>query len=151
MKRLIAVVSTVLFLAACSDSDSGTRPEEITVADLVGSWTASSLVFTNNANSAEKFDVIAAGGENRVTVLDGGRARTWIDFGTFSDEWDAQLSIAGNVLTSRPAEVSRSVRSWTFTLEGNVLTLTDSSSEFDFTLANGTGVSATEVVTFMRQ
>jgi len=151
MKRLIALVSTVLFLGACSDSDSGTRPEEITVADLVGSWTASSLVFTNNANPAEEFDVIAAGGENRVTVLDGGRARTWIDFGTFSDEWDAQLSIAGSVLTSRPAETSRSVRSWTFTLEGNVLTLTDSSSEFDFTLANGTGVPATEVVTFVRQ
>lgn len=108
-------------------------------------------MYTNNANSAEKSDLIAAGEANRVTVLDGGRARTWIEFGTLSDGWDAQLSIAGNVLTSNPAEASRSVRRWTFTLEGNGLTLEDSRSEFDFTLANRAGVSATELVTFVRR
>jgi hypothetical protein len=151
MRRLITAVTVVLLAAACSGSDKETGPEEVTMADLVGSWTAASLTYTNNANSAEKFDLIAAGGESRLTVLSDGRARTWLEIGSLSDEWDAQLSISGNTLTSTPAEASRGVRSWTFSLDGDLLELTDTSSEFDFTLANGAGVSATQLVVLIRQ
>jgi len=151
MKRFITVVSVLLSVAACSGSDKAAGPDEITIADLVGSWTASSLTFTNNGNPGQKLDLIALGGENRMTVLDGGRARTWLEFGTFSDEWDAQLTISGNTLTSQPAEASRGVQTWTFSLEGNVLELSDTSSEFDFTLAGGDAVPATLVVVLIRQ
>ena len=151
MKRFITALSVMLFAVACSDSDKASGPEEVTIADLVGSWTASSLVYTNNGNPAQKLDLIAAGGENRVTVLNGGGARTWLDFGTFSDEWDAQLTVSGNTLRSQPVEASRGVRTWTFTLEGNVLELTDNSAEFDFTLAGGPAVSATQKVVLVRQ
>ena len=71
--------------------------------------------------------------------------------GTFDDEWDAQLSISGNVLTSTPAEATRPVRHFTFTLDGNVLSLEDGSSEFDFTLSAGAGVSASESLELVRQ
>jgi len=151
MKRFITVVSVLFSVAACSGSDKAAGPDEITIADLVGSWTASSLTFTNNANPGQKLDLIALGGENRMTVLDGGRARTWLEFGTFSDEWDAQLTISGNTLTSQPAEASRDVQTWAFSLEGNVLELSDTSSEFDFTLAGGDAVPATLVVVLIRQ
>ena len=67
------------------------------------------------------------------------------------DEWDAQLSISGNTLTSTPAEATRETRVWTFTLVGNTLTLTDSTSEWDFTLSEAAGVPATEVVVFVKQ
>jgi hypothetical protein len=151
MKRFIAVLSVVLAVAACSDSEQVTGPEGITIEDLVGSWTASSHTFTNNADPGEALDLIANGGETRVTVLSGGGARTWVTFGEFSDEWDAQLTIAGGTVTSRPVEASRPVRTWTFTLVGNLLTLTDTDSEFDFSLSGAVEVSATEVVVFVRQ
>jgi len=153
MKRLITFATAALFVfvAACSDSEKGTGPDEVTVSDLVGSWTASSLVYTDNANPAQSLDLVALGGENRVTVLAGGGARTWVEFGTFSDEWDAQLSISGNVLTSNPVEASRGVRTWEFTLNGDVLELTDTDATFDFTLSGAAGVSVTEKVIFLRQ
>jgi hypothetical protein len=151
MKRIFAILLLMITAAACSDSDKATGPEEITIDDLVGSWTASSQVYTNNASPAEKFDLIGAGGETRITVLPGGGARTWVTFGTFSDEWDAQLTLSGGTLTSQPVEASRGVRNWTFTLDGNILTLTDTNSAFDFTLSDAAEVPATVVVILVRQ
>ena len=151
MKRFIAVVSLVLSVAACSDSDKATGPDEITIADLVGSWTAASLVFTNNADPGQTFDVVAAGGETRMTVLDHGGARIWFTLGDFSDEWDAQLGLSGNTLSATPAEATRSARAWTVSLDGNVLTLTDENASFDFTLNGGAEIPVTEVVVFVRQ
>ena len=152
VRPLFCVAITAVCLAGCS-SDDPTEPEVdgITVNDLVGGWTASSVLFTNITNPAEQFDLVANGGETRVTVLTGGGARTWVEFGTFSDEWDAQLSISGNTLTSSPVEASRGVRHATFTLVGNTLTLTYANSSFDFTLLDGPEVAATEVVVFVRQ
>jgi hypothetical protein len=94
---------------------------------------------------------VAAGGETRTTVLQGGGARTWVTLGTFSDEWDAQLAINGNTLTSTPAEAARGVRNYTFTLVGSTLTLTNDNGSFDFTLTGADGVPTTEVTVFVRQ
>ncbi len=154
LARPFALLAFVSFVAiGCSESSSGPEnlPEGPTLADLVGSWTASSHTFTNTANSSESFDVVANGGETRTTVLVGGGHRTWFELGDFMDEWDAQLSISGNTLTSTPAEATRETRVWTFTLVGNTLTLTDSTSEWDFTLSEAAGVPATEVVVFVKQ
>jgi hypothetical protein len=153
--RPFALIALVSFLAVgCSESSSG--PENLpedgpTLADLVGSWTASSHTYTNNANSSESFDVVANGGETRTTVLVGGGHRTWFVLGDFMDEWDAQLSISGETLTSTPVEVTRDTHVWTFTLVGTTLTLTRSDSEWDFTLSGAAGVPATEVVVFVKQ
>lgn len=81
----------------------------------------------------------------------GGGARTLLEFGTFSDEWDAQLTISGSTLTSRPVGASRSMRTWAFTLEGDVLELTDTNATFDFTLTGGVELPATEVVVLVRR
>jgi hypothetical protein len=43
------------------------------------------------------------------------------------------------------------VRHSTFSLNGTVLTLTDTDSEFDFTLTDSAEVAATEVVVLVRQ
>jgi len=96
------------------------------------------------------FDVIAAGGEFRVTMLNGGGTRHWLDIGTFSDEWDALLTLNGNVLTSVPAESSRPTRQYTVTLENGVLTLIRSNASFDFTLSGGQEVPATEKTVMIR-
>lgn len=148
-RRLLVVCLTTVFALGCGDGT--TEPDGVTLDDFTGSWTATSVVHTNNANSSEQFDIIANGGETRVTVLAGGKARTWVEFGTFMDEWDAQLSVSGNTLTSTPAEAVRGVRTFTFALVGNTLTLTDANASFDFTLSGATEVSATEVTILTRQ
>ena len=144
----VAVLAAVLF-AGCEDDTM--EPDVLTLDDLVGSWTASSVLYTNNGNAAEQFDIVAAGGEVRTTVLAGGGARTWVTLGDFSDEWDAQLSLNGNTLTSTPVEIARGVRVFTIVLDGSTLTMTRADAMFDFTLMNGVGVSATEVTVFQRQ
>ena len=117
----------------------------------MGSWKASSHTYTSNANPSQTFDLVANGGETRMTVLSGGRVRTWVDIGDFSDEWDAQITISGTSLISTPAEASRGVQTFSFTLVGNTLTLTDSSSEFDFTLLGEDPTPASMVVVLVRQ
>ncbi len=150
-RRTIVLLAALAAIAACGDSDPASFEDGVTVADLVGSWTASSHVYTNNTNPAETYDIVANGGETRTTVLTGGGARTWVEFGAFLDEWDAQIAVSGTTITSTPVEATRDTRTWAFTLNGTVLTLTDASSSFDFTLGGGAGVSATEVVVFVRQ
>lgn len=142
------LVAVAVFSSACGEGSTGPNTEDtgLTVADLVGSWKASSLVFTNNANSTQKFDVVATGGELRTTVLSDGRARTWLTIGDFSDEWDALLTLNGDQLTSTPAESIRPTQRWTVTMVGNQITLTRNDAAFDFTLSGADPVPASELV-----
>jgi len=147
MIRPASVLFLMTLLIGCGDDDPVALPEEgITIADLVGSWIATSNTYTNNANSAETFEMIGAGGEVRLTMLAGGGTRTWVTFGTFSDEWDSAVTLSGSTVTSDPVEAGRPTRVWTITLVNGTLTMTDAASEWDFTLSDATPVSATEVV-----
>lgn len=150
---LFALVALLTISAGCSD-DNGTEPpadDPVTIADIVGSWTATSHTFTNQADAGQSFDLIANGGETRTTILDDGRARFWVEFETFSDEFDALVTLSGNTITTTPAEASRPVRVGTFTLVGNVFTTTNPDGAFDFTLEGGPEVPATEVIVWQRQ
>jgi hypothetical protein len=142
-----AVLST-----ACGGSSEPTAIETLTINDFVGSWSATSEVFTSNTNASETFDLIAGGGENRFTMLTGGGTRTWFGLGEFQDEWDAQVTLnaAGDMLTSVPVEASRPTRHYTFSLDGNTLTLTDTNSSFDFTLSGAADTPATMVAVFQK-
>lgn len=152
MKRFpfIAVMAClVLFLTAC-DSDSSSD-DAVSVEDFNGSWQATSHVFRNNANTAQSFDIIAVGGETRITVLTGGRMRAWITLGDFSDEWDSQITVSGNTLTMDPVEAGRPTEQFTFSMNGSVLSMTNVNAEFDFTLQGGPEVPATQSLTFVKQ
>jgi hypothetical protein len=150
-RSLCVLAVAAVFGAGCSGGDDVVEPDVLTLADLVGSWTASSVLYTNNANATQQFDIVAAGGEFRTTVLANGGARTWVDIGTFSDEWDAQLSLNGNTLTSTPVEAARGVQTFAIALSGSTLTMTNTASSFDFSLQNGAGVLATSVLILVRQ
>lgn len=157
--RLLPFALAGLLVAGCSD-DQGPPDDTVAIADLLGTWRASSHLFTDNANSTVKFDLIASGGETRMTVLASGGARTWITIGDcdagpnppclYYDEFDAALSISGDVLTVTPVEPSREVSKWRFTLEAGTLTLIRSDSMFDFTLQGGPMVPATERIVLTR-
>lgn len=154
--RSLAVTGLALVLLAGCGSDTPTQPQPqpqgLTIADLVGSWRASSFVITNKADATEKYDVVASGGELRSTILSHGGARTWLDIAAiFSDEWDAQLTISGTQLTSTPVEQSRPTRRYTAALTGNQLTLTSTDGTFDFTLSGASPVPVAEVIVFLKQ
>ena len=150
--RLLSLLAlAAVFTSACGDSSSSTEPEGLTIADLVGSWGASSALFTNQANPSQTFDIIAAGGSLNITVLGNGGVRNWLELGDVSDEWDALLTLNGNQLTSTPAEASRPTRHWTIEMSGDRFTLTSTDVSFDFTLSGATEVPASEVVVFVRR
>jgi len=150
VRSLSLVTLLAVFSFGCGDTS--TEPSDaLTIADLVGSWKASSVLLASKANPAQQFDIVAAGGELRVTILQHGGARSWLDLGDFSDEWDAQLTLNGNQLTSTPVESSRPIRQYTITLEGEQLIATSNDASFDFSLTGGNEVPATEVIVFQRQ
>lgn len=149
-----ALCFIVALVAGCGGDDDGglMQPQAITVANFVGSWTAESVTHTNNADATQQFDIVTAGGEVRTTVLDGGRSRTWIEFGTFADEWDAQLTVNGSTVTSTPVEATRPTVTYAFAFVGaDRITLTNANGSFDFTLSGAPEVSTTEVTVFVRQ
>ncbi|MGD2046235.1 MAG: hypothetical protein PVH96_08435 [Gemmatimonadota bacterium] len=142
-----AVVVLLLALGACGGDDP--TSSGLTLDDLTGSWIATSALFTNNANSSETFDLVDTGGEIRFTVLAGGNTRIWIDDGTTSDEFDAVVTLSGSTLTIDPVEAGRDTDVFEITLVNNVLTMTNSDNNFDFTLSGATPVSATLVLTMV--
>jgi hypothetical protein len=148
LSNLILLSLLVTLSFSCSKEDDIVKDDEITISDLVGSWIAVSSVHTNNSNAAEKFELIANGGEVRYTMLEDGRVRTWVDFESFQDEWDALATISNNIVTAVPAESSRGVQNYTLEKNGERITWTNKNDTFDFTLQGGTPVSATSVTVF---
>jgi hypothetical protein len=132
------------------DDDEEVSPK-ITMADFEGTWKATSLVFTNNANSDETFEFVANGGESRFVVLPGGRTRNWLEIDTFYDEWDALVTLSGSTLTSIPEEEVRPIGVYEFKLDGNSLELTNVDATFDFTHMGNPAVSATASGIWERQ
>jgi len=133
------------------DSSSSSENDGASIGDLVGSWNATSHVFTNTSNSSQSVNMIELGEDLDITVLANGGVRTWVTLGDVSDEWDAIVSISGNTLTTTPVEASREVGEYSIHVNGNTFTLTDNSSEFDFTLSDEAPVAAKEVITFERK
>lgn len=131
-----------------ADVDSG--PDRVSIYAFIGTWHASTDLYTNRADPDEQYEVIANGGEARMTVLSGGGARTWLTIGDFDDEWDAQLTVDGNTLTSTPVETTRPVIAYEFTLDGDDLRLTTDDGEFDFTMSGATPVPANVYVEMTR-
>lgn len=141
------IIGVLLLFATACNKDEETA-DEVTIADFEGSWTATSAIFTNNSNSEQVIDIIALGGEIRFTAFDDGRTRNWVVFGDFSDEWDALVTLSGDILTSTPAEDNRPVNTYTYTLDGNTLTLSNEDDVFDFP---GVGeVSVTSLTVLVR-
>jgi hypothetical protein len=150
MKNLKLVLLGLIFAGVISCEKEEETPS-ITLDDFVGTWNATSSVFTNTSNASETVDLITLGGELRFTMLEGGGVRTWFTLDTISDEWDAQAELTNsNTLTLTPVEMERGVNTYEFDLDDNRLTLTDKSTSFDFTLSDSPEVSATSVTTFVR-
>jgi len=146
--KLLFLGLVITFTTSCDDDDV---TPEIAISDIVGSWRATSFVVTNNADAAETSDFIKNGGTIDFTLLSNGGVRTWITIDTFNDEWDAEVTISGNTMTSDPVEGTREVKTSTIVLEGNIFTMTNNTDSFDFTYMGEPKVSATSVARFERK
>ncbi len=120
LRTLIAPLLAVTFVVGCGDS----TPEEVAEA-LAGTWNATSVVFTNKANSSETFDPLAGGGSVNTT--------TFTAAGGFSDSstgLGGTFVVQGtNLIFTNPGKSDPDTAA--FTLSGNTLTLTVD-DEFDF-------------------
>ncbi len=142
MKR--TSMGTVLLAAlsiGCSDSTGPAEP-----ADLVGTWVASAFVFTNSANTAETVDVIALGMSMTLTFTETTMSWTINFAGQEQEVFTGTYSLAGNQITmSDPIDGDET---FTFALDGNILTLTFSDT-FDFN-EDGQETAATAVMTLSK-
>ena len=135
--RVLAAGAMVVAVAACGDSTG------ITVEDLVGTWEATEIVFTNSANTSESVDVIDLGASLTVTINSAGTVSTVFDDGQGGTDSDSgTLSVDGSTLTvgGETFEAERS---------GDVLILTGE-DQWDFD-EDGTDDPATLTIRLVRQ
>jgi len=149
LKNLSLLLAGILMTLTTSCDKEEAKPT-YKLSDFTGSWIATSLVQTSNEDSGQSFDMIANGAEVRFTLLPGGGVRTWVEFGTFSDEWDALAELSGNTITSTPEESSRGVNVFTFEYDGTTLKMTNTNDSFDFTLTGENEVATTSVAKYVR-
>ena len=128
LRTLVAPLLAVTVVAGCGDSNGpGT---EATINALAGTWNATSLVFTNNANSSETFDLIADGGSFSITFTAAGGFSGSSTFEGDTDTFSGTFEVQGsNLIISETGESGPETIA--FTRSGNTLTLT-LDDEFDF-------------------
>ena len=145
LRTLVAPLLAVTVVAGCGDSNGpGT---EATINALAGTWNATSLVFTNNANSSETFDLIADGGSFSITFTAAGGFSGSSTFEGDTDTFSGTFEVQGsNLIISETGESGPETIA--FTLSGNTLTLT-LDDEFDFD-DDGFDEPATLTITLQR-
>ena len=136
LRTLIAPLLAVTFVAACGDS----TPEEVAEA-LAGTWNATSVVFTNKANSSETFDPLAVGGSVNTTFTAAGGFS-----GSFTELGGTFVVQGTNLIFTNPGKSDPDTAA--FTLSGNTLTLTVDDVDFDF---DDDGVDESASVTIVLQ
>ena len=131
LHRLLPILALVVVMVGCGDDGTG-----LEAVDLQGTWIASVYEFTDNANSQNLVDIIQRDGASFTLTVDAaGIAGTLLDDGVGSTSSDSgTLDSSGTTLTLTGATFDAS-------RNGNVLTLTNSVSQFDF--GSGSSVTAT--------
>ena len=122
--RIGAVMLTVWGLS-CSTATG------IQLADLAGTWTAQSLVFTNAANAGQTFDIIANGGSYAVTLEANGDYTSSFTFAQESETASGTYVVTGTIMTLAESGQG-SPEDYQVTRDGNNMTLIGTNSwDFD--------------------
>jgi hypothetical protein len=140
--KLLRIATTgalaIAFAMGCGDS---TDPQDdVTIADLVGNWNATSMQFTSQSNPSVTLDLITqAFGSMSISINPNGSFE-----GTFKESFSASeqivsgtVTLQGNTITIAFVEGLDEDVSGTFTLAGDVLTVSGTFQEFDFTPTDG--------------
>ncbi len=133
----IGTLSAVL-LTACGDS---TGTDQVTLEDLVGTWNVIQLQWTRTDGTLETFDFIQVGGSITVAigpsgaVTGSGTSFLTGDFtlsGTLMVQGESIILTLGAEASDPSAPTLTLPDTFSYTLTGNTLTLTNSSAMFDF-------------------
>lgn len=127
-RRLPWGIFLLTAVLACGGED-GVAPE---LAPMVGTWNATSAVFTNKQNPAQSIDIVKQH-QAVITMEIGGDARatlTLIAFGQLTTV-AGRARVEGSQLILRPDDPARPEERFLFQLQGNNLTL-DGDGEWDF-------------------
>jgi hypothetical protein len=129
--RSIYSLATLLVLGACGDD--GTSLDTV---GLEGTWNATVIEFTDNANSQNVVDLIQRDGASFTLVVDA----TGTASSTFDDGVGGTSSDSGT-LNSDATTLTLGGQTFDATRNGDVLTLVDPGELFDF--GSGSEVAAT--------
>ncbi len=125
-------------IVGCGDS-TGVEP-----ADLEGTWNATALVFTNNADATESVDIVQVDGATfTTTVTASGSVST-----LFVDGQGGSSSDSGT-LSSDGSSITIGGDTFQAVLSIDQLTLTNANETYDF--GTGSAVPATLVMSLTRQ
>jgi len=98
--RLVGSISAVALAATlaigCSDT---VAPNEVTLDDLAGTWNATTLKFTNVANTAQVFDLVANGGSFTLTLSADGTFSGTQSFAGQNLPLSGTVTVSNGVLT----------------------------------------------------
>ncbi len=131
--RAISVLAVVGTLAVgCSESTSS--EEDITIGDLVGTWTAQSVVYTAVGNPAQQYDLVAGGGSlTMVITADGTFTGTTILPDVMTWEYTGTLTVLNKTLTQDFDEEGIPTLTWTITaFADNSMTIGGAQGPWDF-------------------
>jgi len=147
MKALRTLTAVMLATAVIGCSDS-TSVED--VADLVGTWEATSFLWVSDADANVTFELVGAGGSFALVIAADGSFTGNFAMGTEVETFAGTISISGSnlVITDDPDIDGPSTLA--FTLDGNTLTMTDNDETFDFD-DDGVEEDANSVMVLERQ
>ena len=131
LRTLSAFVVLAAVAAGCSDS---TDPGDITIADLVGTWNATTATFTPVGGGAGE-EVVSQGFGLTITVASSGAYTLTTSFPSEADEVETgTMTVSNGRLTATPTDPLEDLELIDIvSLSGDNLTLFFDDEEFDFT------------------
>ena len=125
-------LATAAVVSGCGGDGNGPNQDQ-----FVGTWNATSVVYTNQANTAQKVDLVAEGATVVVVLAASGNYIITATLpGEAPDVTTGTWSASADVLTLHETGVAFSLQ-FDWNLAGSTLTISGADSEFDF---NGDGV-----------
>jgi len=138
----------MIAIAAIECSDSG--PEQVTVADLAGTWSATQFRITDESGALQPFDIVQLLGSLSITVTSNGSFTGTLKATGFSDPVPVagSISIQGTSLTITFTQGLDQPISGEFVLSGDDLTITGSGLTVSF---EGETIESATVILVMRR
>lgn len=133
MKHFLITMAVVVSMT--TGCDNSTSPEQITIGDLAGTWTATSFVYTSTANATQQWDLIANGGSLTMVITAAGAfTGTTVLPSTAIETYTGTMTVSDNRLAQDFADEDIPTLTWTISdFDDDSMTLAGAQSPFDFT------------------
>jgi hypothetical protein len=129
MKALRTLTAVMLATAVIGCSDS-TSVED--VADLVGTWDATSFLWTSDADASVTFELVGAGGNFQLVIAADGSFTGSFGMGSEVEVFSGTIAISGSNIIITDSVDADDTSTMGFSLDGNTLTMTSDDDEYDF-------------------